>query len=226
MYKLLGYALPLASLTATPLVASNTINKHILIDCTSCLSHCYMLQAKMLYFLRSLADKRSSLQTCFFPLNLGAQWFRYILKGFDLVSVMQISCAAGVIPYVLLIYEAEEFCNLVMSGTLMDQVSRVQNHYPNHTICYLMNRLMAYINKRLAAILCSWCLLFSRGFDELLSPDLLSHRLFLYLMALFSMSNFLLAIFVIEYYGDHWRYGNMCVDVLTLILVRLWEERS
>ncbi|XP_071914209.1 uncharacterized protein [Coffea arabica] len=63
-------------------------------------------------------------------------------------QLVQISSEGMVVPYVLLIYGAEEFCNLVMGGTLMDQASRVQYHYPNHTICYLTNRLMAYINKR------------------------------------------------------------------------------
>ncbi|XP_027079162.1 uncharacterized protein [Coffea arabica] len=63
-------------------------------------------------------------------------------------QLVQISSEGIVVPYVLLVYGAEEFCNLVMDGTLMDQVSRVQYHYPNHTICYLTNRLMAYINKR------------------------------------------------------------------------------
>ncbi|KAJ4715488.1 crossover junction endonuclease EME1B-like [Melia azedarach] len=52
------------------------------------------------------------------------------------------------IPYVLLVYEAEEFCNLVLNESLMDQVSLVQRHYPSHTICFLTNRLMAHINKR------------------------------------------------------------------------------
>ncbi|TXG60472.1 hypothetical protein EZV62_015045 [Acer yangbiense] len=51
-------------------------------------------------------------------------------------------------PYVLLVYEADEFCNLVLSGSLLDHVSRVRRHYPSYTVCYLTNKLMAYINKR------------------------------------------------------------------------------
>ncbi|KAI9164783.1 hypothetical protein LWI28_002014 [Acer negundo] len=51
-------------------------------------------------------------------------------------------------PYVLLVYEAEEFCNLVLSGSLLDHVSRVRRHYPSYMVCYLTNKLMAYINKR------------------------------------------------------------------------------
>ncbi|KAL0424456.1 UNVERIFIED_CONTAM: Crossover junction endonuclease EME1B [Sesamum radiatum] len=52
------------------------------------------------------------------------------------------------ISYVLIIYEAEEFCNLVMNESLMDHIQSVQHHYPHHTVCYATNRLMAYINKR------------------------------------------------------------------------------
>ncbi|KAL4583015.1 hypothetical protein LXL04_007579 [Taraxacum kok-saghyz] len=52
------------------------------------------------------------------------------------------------ITYVLLIFEAEEFCRLVNDESLMDHVSHVQSMYPSHTICYLTNRLNAYINKR------------------------------------------------------------------------------
>ncbi|KAK9271939.1 hypothetical protein L1049_002306 [Liquidambar formosana] len=52
------------------------------------------------------------------------------------------------IPYVLLVYEAEEFCNLVINESLMAHVSGIRSRYPSYTICYLTNRLMAYINKR------------------------------------------------------------------------------
>ncbi|XP_022132356.1 crossover junction endonuclease EME1B isoform X2 [Momordica charantia] len=52
------------------------------------------------------------------------------------------------ISYLLLLYEAENFCELLMKESLRDHVARVQSHYPSYTICYLTNRLMAYINKR------------------------------------------------------------------------------
>ncbi|KAI7751456.1 hypothetical protein M8C21_029609 [Ambrosia artemisiifolia] len=55
------------------------------------------------------------------------------------------------IPYVLLVFEAEEFCHLAADDDgcrFMDHVSRVQSIYPSHTLCYLTNRLLAYINKR------------------------------------------------------------------------------
>ncbi|PQQ19970.1 hypothetical protein Pyn_21895 [Prunus yedoensis var. nudiflora] len=52
------------------------------------------------------------------------------------------------IQYVLLVYEAEEFCNLVINESLLDHVFSVRSCYPSYTVCYLTNRLMAYINKR------------------------------------------------------------------------------
>ncbi|XP_030462001.1 crossover junction endonuclease EME1B-like isoform X2 [Syzygium oleosum] len=53
-----------------------------------------------------------------------------------------------VISYITLVYEAEEFCNLVSSGSLFDHLNGIRSLYPSHTVCYLTNRLMAYINKR------------------------------------------------------------------------------
>ncbi|KAI4310721.1 hypothetical protein MLD38_035676 [Melastoma candidum] len=52
------------------------------------------------------------------------------------------------ISYVSLVYEAEEFCNLVSSGSFLKHVQSIRSLYPSHTICYITNRLMAYINKR------------------------------------------------------------------------------
>lgn len=62
--------------------------------------------------------------------------------------LLQFSSNSDDIPYVLLVVEAEEFCNLVINETLMEHVSHVRSRYPSHTICYVTNRLMAYINKR------------------------------------------------------------------------------
>ncbi|TYK12984.1 crossover junction endonuclease EME1B isoform X1 [Cucumis melo var. makuwa] len=44
------------------------------------------------------------------------------------------------ISYVLLVYEAENFCELLSKESFMDHVARVQSRYPSHTICYLTNR--------------------------------------------------------------------------------------
>jgi len=61
---------------------------------------------------------------------------------------MQLSTERIEIPYVLLIYEAGKFCNLVMNDSLFDQLSSIQSLYPAYTVCYLTNRLLAYINKK------------------------------------------------------------------------------
>ncbi|OAY35974.1 hypothetical protein MANES_12G145400v8 [Manihot esculenta] len=62
--------------------------------------------------------------------------------------ILQLSPEGTEVRYVLLVYEAEEFCKLVINESLLGHVTRVQNRYPSYTICYLTNKLMAYINKR------------------------------------------------------------------------------
>lgn len=57
------------------------------------------------------------------------------------------------VSYILVVYEAEEFCNLVVNESLIDHVRSVQHHYPHQTICYVTNKLMAYINKRFVKLL-------------------------------------------------------------------------
>uniref|UniRef100_UPI0005C812AE crossover junction endonuclease EME1B-like n=1 Tax=Fragaria vesca subsp. vesca TaxID=101020 RepID=UPI0005C812AE len=53
------------------------------------------------------------------------------------------------IQYILLVYEAEEFCNLVIKDSLLEHIARVRRIYPSCTVCYLTNRSMAmYINNR------------------------------------------------------------------------------
>ncbi|XP_022550851.2 crossover junction endonuclease EME1A isoform X2 [Brassica napus] len=52
------------------------------------------------------------------------------------------------IPYVLLVHEAEEFCNLVANERLLENVSRVRDQYPSYTVCYLTNKLISYVEKR------------------------------------------------------------------------------
>ncbi|XP_010472208.1 PREDICTED: crossover junction endonuclease EME1B-like isoform X1 [Camelina sativa] len=52
------------------------------------------------------------------------------------------------IPYVLLVYEAEEFCNLVANEKILENISKVQDRYPSYTVCCLTNKLMSYVKKR------------------------------------------------------------------------------
>ncbi|XP_057806925.1 crossover junction endonuclease EME1B-like isoform X2 [Salvia miltiorrhiza] len=63
-------------------------------------------------------------------------------------EISQIAPERIMISYILVVYEAEEFCNLVVNESLMDHIQSVQHRYPHHTICYVTNKLMAYINKR------------------------------------------------------------------------------
>ncbi|KAM0972181.1 hypothetical protein TB2_019563 [Malus domestica] len=62
--------------------------------------------------------------------------------------ISQTSPEGTEVKYILLVYEAEEFCNLVINESLLDQVLSVRSRYPTYTVCYLTNRLMAYIDKR------------------------------------------------------------------------------
>ncbi|XP_061344961.1 crossover junction endonuclease EME1B-like isoform X2 [Gastrolobium bilobum] len=62
--------------------------------------------------------------------------------------ISQISTERIEIPYVLLVYEADKFCNIAMNDSLLDQLSSIRSRYPSYTVCYLTNRLLAYINKR------------------------------------------------------------------------------
>ncbi|KAL5674868.1 hypothetical protein ACJX0J_010999, partial [Zea mays] len=51
------------------------------------------------------------------------------------------------VKYVAIVLEAEEFCNLISNGSFFDHVQRVCDGYPGFTICYIINKLMNYINK-------------------------------------------------------------------------------
>ncbi|XP_004503990.1 crossover junction endonuclease EME1B [Cicer arietinum] len=62
--------------------------------------------------------------------------------------ILQLSTERIEIPYVLLVYEADKFCNLAMNDSLFDQLNSIRSHYPAYTVCYLTNRLFSYINKR------------------------------------------------------------------------------
>ncbi|OQU82441.1 hypothetical protein SORBI_3006G240300 [Sorghum bicolor] len=51
------------------------------------------------------------------------------------------------VKYVAIVLEAEEFCNLISNGSFFDHVQRVRDGYPGFTICYIINKLMNYVNK-------------------------------------------------------------------------------
>jgi crossover junction endonuclease EME1 len=52
------------------------------------------------------------------------------------------------VPYILFVLQAEEFCDLVSGGTLLDHVQKVRRQYPEFTICYVTNKLMSFIKRR------------------------------------------------------------------------------
>lgn len=96
------------------------------------------------HLLTRLAEKGLSYQIKSNPIEKSIVWSMSVPEELSKISSEVID-----VPYVLFIFEAEEFCNLVNSKSLMSHVSRVQRLYPLHTVCYLTNKLLAYINKRL-----------------------------------------------------------------------------
>ncbi|KAI5672778.1 hypothetical protein M9H77_13142 [Catharanthus roseus] len=96
------------------------------------------------HLLTRFAEKGLSFRIKSNPIERSIVWTMTVPEELSQMS----SSEEFEIPYVLLVYEAEEFCNLVASATVMEQVSRVQHHHPHRTICFLTNRLMAYVNKR------------------------------------------------------------------------------
>ncbi|KAK1432364.1 hypothetical protein QVD17_09260 [Tagetes erecta] len=96
--------------------------------------------------LTRLAEKGISFQITSNPVERSIIWTMSVPE-----NIAQGLTRGTHIPYVLLVFEAEEFCNLAADDNecrFMDHVSRVQSIYPSHTLCYLTNRLLAYINKR------------------------------------------------------------------------------
>ncbi|KAF3615572.1 Crossover junction endonuclease EME1 [Capsicum annuum] len=94
------------------------------------------------HLLTRLAEKGLSYQIKSNPIEKSIVWSMSVPEELSkIASEVNVS-------YVLFIFEAEEFCNLVNSGSLMSHVSSVQRLYPLHTVCYLTNKLLAYINKR------------------------------------------------------------------------------
>ncbi|XP_059624411.1 crossover junction endonuclease EME1B-like [Cornus florida] len=95
------------------------------------------------HLLTRFAEKGISYRIVSNPIERSITWTMTVPE-----EISQLSSKGIEIPYILLVYEAKEFCNLVMNESLIDHVSRVRSCYRSHTICYLTNRLMAYIDKR------------------------------------------------------------------------------
>lgn len=95
------------------------------------------------HLLTRFAEKGVSYRITTNPVERTIVWNMVVPEEVSLVASDRIE-----ISYIVIIYEAEEFCNLVMNESLMGHVQSLQHRYPHHTICYITNRLMAYINKR------------------------------------------------------------------------------
>ncbi|GMJ08661.1 essential meiotic endonuclease 1B [Hibiscus trionum] len=95
------------------------------------------------HLLSRFADKGLAYRITSNPIEKSIAWTMTVPE-----HISQLSPEGLEIQYVLIVNEAAEFCDLVTSGTLLDHVSRVRSKYPSYTVCYLTNRLMAYINKR------------------------------------------------------------------------------
>lgn len=50
--------------------------------------------------------------------------------------------------YILFVFEAEEFAAMVSDNTLHTHISATQAQYPGFIICYLVNKLKWYLNKK------------------------------------------------------------------------------
>ncbi|KAL6651516.1 hypothetical protein ACP70R_010441 [Stipagrostis hirtigluma subsp. patula] len=66
----------------------------------------------------------------------------------DRCDIANRTSVSEVIPYIVIVLQAEEFCDLVSRGLFFNHVQKVRNAYPTFTICYVINELMSYINKR------------------------------------------------------------------------------
>ncbi|KAE8662827.1 Crossover junction endonuclease EME1B [Hibiscus syriacus] len=95
------------------------------------------------HLLSRFADKGLTYRITSNPIEKSIAWTMTVPE-----HISQLFPEGLEIQYVLIVFEAAEFCDLVTSGTLLDHVSRVRSTYPSYTVCYLTNRLMAYINKR------------------------------------------------------------------------------
>ncbi|XP_051114923.1 crossover junction endonuclease EME1B-like [Andrographis paniculata] len=94
------------------------------------------------HLLTRFAEKGLTYKVTTNPVERTIVWTMVIPEEMSEIASEQIK-----ISYVLVVYEAEEFCNLVVNESLVEHIHNVRYHYPHHTICYLTNRLMAYINK-------------------------------------------------------------------------------
>ncbi|XP_068656890.1 crossover junction endonuclease EME1B [Aristolochia californica] len=95
------------------------------------------------YLLTRFAEKGITFRVTTNPIERTVLWKMHVPD-----QIFQSSSTGLEVQYILLVYAAEEFCDLVNNNALLDQITRVQSCYPSYTICCLTSKLMAYINKR------------------------------------------------------------------------------
>ncbi|KAJ4761238.1 essential meiotic endonuclease 1B [Rhynchospora pubera] len=95
------------------------------------------------YLLTMFAEKGFSYRIMRNPIEGSIIWKMNIPD-----EVTQHSSVGAEVPYVLVVYQAEEFCDLIRNNLIVDHVHKVRCQYPSFTICYATNNLMSYIKKR------------------------------------------------------------------------------
>eukprot|EP00252_Welwitschia_mirabilis_P025353 TRINITY_DN7880_c0_g2_i3.p1 TRINITY_DN7880_c0_g2~~TRINITY_DN7880_c0_g2_i3.p1 ORF type:complete len:528 (-),score=133.24 TRINITY_DN7880_c0_g2_i3:192-1604(-) len=52
------------------------------------------------------------------------------------------------VPYIAIVLEASEFCDMVAEGSLYELIYSSQKCYPGYNICFIVNKLTSYMHKR------------------------------------------------------------------------------
>lgn len=95
------------------------------------------------HLLSRFADKGLTFRLTSNPVERSIVWTMTVPT-----SISQLSPRGMEIPYILLVYDAEEFCDHVTNGRFISRLSEIQKQFPTYTVCYLINKLLAYINGR------------------------------------------------------------------------------
>ncbi|XP_009403204.2 crossover junction endonuclease EME1B isoform X1 [Musa acuminata AAA Group] len=94
------------------------------------------------HLLTRFAEKGLSFRVTSNPVERSIMWKMNVPD-----HIAKLSPLGSEVPYILLVSEAEEFCDLVITESFFDSIHRVQSQYPTFTICYLINKLTSYIKK-------------------------------------------------------------------------------
>ncbi|KAG9439867.1 hypothetical protein H6P81_020032 [Aristolochia fimbriata] len=95
------------------------------------------------YLLTRFAEKGITYRVTTNPVERSIMWEMNVPDQISLLS-----STGTEVRYILLVYAAEEFCDLVNNNSFLDQITFIKSRYPSYTICCLTSKLMSYINKR------------------------------------------------------------------------------